>query len=147
MRLYGHHPRRLWTLSAHSLPTYFVSASCPTRLLARRKTWVYTRMIWIKTILLLGKFLPFVVSDNHHNPRHPPTITFPHRLQKHSSDINHHWKKAMHYRHLTMPDLHLCLGFPVPIFPGHVFEYGTGPVPLQLAHLLLGHHCALLQST
>ena len=32
-------------------------------------------MIWIKTILLLGKFLPFVVSDNQRYPRHPPTGT------------------------------------------------------------------------
>ncbi len=53
VKLYGHHPRRLWTLSAHSLPTYFDSASCPRRLLERRKIWVYTRMIWLKAVLLL----------------------------------------------------------------------------------------------
>jgi len=52
-RLYGHHPMRLWTLSAHSLPTYFVSASCPRRLLARRKIWGHTRMKWIKKAILL----------------------------------------------------------------------------------------------
>jgi hypothetical protein len=53
-RPYGLHPRRLWTLSAHFLPTYFVSASCPKGLLARRKIWGYTRTIWTEKVILMS---------------------------------------------------------------------------------------------
>ena len=45
------------SLPVDFLLTYFVSASCPRGLLVMRKTWVYTRTIWTKTVLLLRKYI------------------------------------------------------------------------------------------
>jgi hypothetical protein len=46
-RPYGRHQKRLWTMSVHFLLTYFVSASCPRRLLVMTKIWGYFRTTWI----------------------------------------------------------------------------------------------------